>query len=86
MKLFLRIVAFALAVAAGSSSAASAIEECRHIKAQSERLACYDRQSNALAEKHKAAPASNGYANPVDLLKIENDRVTQRLKGICRGC
>ena len=85
MKSFWRIVAFGLPVATGFSSA-SAIEECRQIKPQSERLACYDGQAKALTEKQQPAASGNGYPNPVDLLKIENDRVTQRLKGICRGC
>jgi hypothetical protein len=84
MKLFASMIALSLISLAGSS--AFAIEECRHIKARSERPACYDRQSKTLDEKHKAAGADKARTDTVHQLKIENDRVTKRLKGICRGC
>ena len=60
-------------------------EQCRLIKAKSEREACYTRQEAELA-KNKAATAAKPDAVDVDRLKVENDRLTNRLKGICRGC
>jgi glutamyl/glutaminyl-tRNA synthetase len=65
---------------------ASAVEQCRQLKVKADREACYDRQSKALAEKRQAAGADKAKVDPVDRLKIENDAVSKRLRGICRGC
>jgi hypothetical protein len=83
MKL-LACLSLALMVAAAPSFAAA--EQCRHIKARTDREACYDRQSKSLAEKRKSGAAVKESIDPVDKLKAENDRVNRRLQGICRGC
>jgi hypothetical protein len=86
MKLMLCNAALFVFIAA-IASPASAVEQCRQIKARVDREACHDRQSKALAEKRQAAGAANASkADPVDQLKIENDRVSKRLRSICRGC
>jgi hypothetical protein len=68
--------------------ASAAVEQCRQIKVRADREACYDRQSQAAAEKRQGADKAADKANPdpADKLKAENDRVTKRLRGICRGC
>jgi hypothetical protein len=75
---------YACVIAALGIGPASAVEQCRQTKA--DREACYDRQSKALAEKRQAAGADKAKVDPVDQLKIENDAVSKRLRGICRGC
>ena len=70
-----------------AASPSFAVEQCRQIKVKADREACYDRQSKTLAEKRQATGAADkARPDPVDQLKIENDRVSRRLKGICRGC
>jgi hypothetical protein len=64
--------------------ASATVQQCRQIKLKADREACYERQSKASAEKRQAADKAN--PDPVDKLKAENDRVTKRLRGICRGC
>jgi hypothetical protein len=64
----------------------SALEQCRQISVKADREACYDRQAKALAQKRQAAGPDKRKVDPVDELKIENDRVSKRLRGICRGC
>jgi hypothetical protein len=87
MKLILGNAALFLFVTI-TASPASAVEQCRQIKAKVDRWACHDRQLRGLAEKRQAvgADADKPRVDPVDQLKIENDRVSRRLKGICRGC
>ena len=84
MKFVLWNAALLLFTAVAASSA-SAVEQCRQIKVKADREACYDRQSRALAEKRQAG-AGKASIDPVDRLKIENDRVSKRLQSICRGC
>ena len=61
-------------------------KQCRQIDSRKEREACYAQQAKQKQEaKAKAAPAAP-MDNQIDLLKEENDRLTKRLQGICRGC
>jgi hypothetical protein len=77
----------ALIVLVGGSPSFAAAEQCRQIKAKVDREHCYDRQSKALAETRQAGSAADkARADPVDQLKIENDRLSRRLRSICRGC
>ena len=69
----------------------AASESCNSIEADRDRLACFDRQASpAQGSKPRAKSTKNSadttYVDPVDSLKAENDRVSARLKGICRGC
>jgi hypothetical protein len=63
-----------------------AAEKCRQIKLKADREACYDRQSKAVTEQRQAASANKAKIDPVDQLKIENDKLSKRLRSICRGC
>lgn len=69
----------------------AAAESCHSIAADKERLACFDRQASPAQGSKPMAKSTKGsaetiYDDPVDSLKTENDRVSARLKGICRGC
>jgi hypothetical protein len=72
--------------------ASAANEPCRGIKSDRDRLACFDRGvASVQGDKGPARPATGqktegAFVDPADLLRIENDRVAARLKGICRGC
>jgi hypothetical protein len=48
MKLFAHL---SLALMLVTAPSFAAVEECRHIKARTDREACYDRQTKSLAEK-----------------------------------
>lgn len=69
----------------------AATESCRSISSEKERLACFDRESSPVQGSKRQAKAKEDatiskFVDPVDSLKAENDRVSARLKGICRGC
>ena len=58
--------------------------QCRLIQARKDRNDCYDRQKTA-----KQAPTKFGNTrmdDAVDQMKLDDDRLTKRLQGICRGC
>ena len=76
----LLIAAFVLAV-----PAAAAPGECRHIQSRKERNACYEQQK-AAPKKRTPTSHRDEMDDTVDRLKVENDRLTKRLQGICRGC
>jgi hypothetical protein len=66
-------------------------ELCRSIRADKERLACFDRETSPLQGSKRQAKATeetagSKFVDPVESLKTENDKVSARLKGICRGC
>jgi len=83
----LKLVAFSLVVAIAHSSAAfAAVEQCRFIEKKLEREACYTRQAEALAEKHKASAAVKVTADPIQQMKLEDESLSRRLRSICRGC
>lgn len=72
------------------SPAFAASKVCRSIAGDKERLACFEREASpAQGSKPQVtstkSPAGPQYVDPVDSLKIENDKVSARLKGICRG-
>jgi hypothetical protein len=69
----------------------AATELCRSIGSDKERLACFDRETSPVqANKRQTRPteetAAPTFVDPVEALKTENDKVSARLKGICRGC
>ena len=69
----------------------AASQACNSIAADKERRACFERratpaQGSKPQAKSTKRPAETIYVDPVDSLKAENDRVSARLKGICRGC
>jgi len=72
-----------LGLAMLTNAALAAPKQCRHIDSRKERNACYEQQRQD-AKKKPAQPANMG--NAIDQMKLENDRLTKRLQGICRGC
>jgi len=85
----MKLPAFVLfAATIGSSSPAAAVEQCRFINSRVDREACYDRQEKALAAKRKPDVIDDARTKSVDDLqiKLENDRLGQSLRSICRGC
>jgi hypothetical protein len=69
-----------------AQTAPATAKQCRQIDSRKDREACYAQQAKQKQEaKTKAAPAEP-MNNQIDLLKEENDRLTKRLQGICRGC
>jgi hypothetical protein len=83
----LKLLVFLLiATIAHSGAAFAAVEQCRFIEKKQEREACYTRQAEALAEKHKASAAVKVTADPVQQMKLEDENFSRRLRSICRGC
>lgn len=73
-----------LVLALGGTSALAEVIQCRHIQSRKDRDACYAKQE---AAKHTRSEASNPkMIDAVEQMKIDDDRLTKRLQGICRGC
>jgi hypothetical protein len=72
-----------LAVLLGGLPAFAETVQCRSIQSRKERNACYERQ---MAAKHAAKSDSTKMGDSIDRMKVEDDRLTKRLQGICRGC
>jgi hypothetical protein len=74
------------------SPTSAADEQCRSIKSDMTRLACFDRAASSAQSSNKEAhPATDqkvggAFVDPAEWLRAENDKVAARLKGICRGC
>jgi hypothetical protein len=85
------MMAIGLSILAISPTSA-ADEQCRSIKSDKGRLACFDQgASSAKSGSREARPATDqkaegGFVDPAEWLRTENDKVAARLKGICRGC
>ncbi|RXH22083.1 hypothetical protein XH94_37815 [Bradyrhizobium zhanjiangense] len=79
----------ALTALAISTTAASAVEQnCRFIQAKPDREACYKRQEEELAERHKPA-APTGESKTLETLcqmRQDDDAVYRSINNICRGC
>lgn len=75
-------------ITASSTTAHARIEQCRHIGNRFERDACYKRQDEARQAAQKAAEArpKQSASNAEEQLRLENERVSSKLNGICRGC
>jgi hypothetical protein len=68
----------------GGSPVLAETTQCRQIQARKDRNDCYERQKAA-----KQAPTKLGATkmdDAVDQMKLDDDRLTKRLQGICRGC
>jgi hypothetical protein len=77
-------IAALLGVVLFAGEAATAAKECRHIQSRKERNICYEQQAKAKA-KNPPAPRS-AMDTQLEQMRSENERVQQRMKGICRGC
>jgi hypothetical protein len=73
-----------LAATLGGGPAFAETIQCRFIQSRKERNACYERQSAAKAAASESS--SPKMIDPIDRMKLEDDRLTKRLQGICRGC
>jgi hypothetical protein len=73
-----------LAAMLGGTPVFAQTTQCRFIQARKDRNDCYERQKTA-----KQAPTKLGSTrmdDAVDQMKLDDDRLTKRLQGICRGC
>jgi len=66
-------------------------ELCSSIRSAQERLACFDREASRAPENKRQTSGTvpnpeKPVVDPVDWLKAENEKLSMRLKGICRGC
>ena len=78
---------FAFLVLHGAAPVFAASGECRLLPSRAERNACYQQQQKPVAAKGaEAASDRDKLINAVERMKVEDDRLTRRLQGICRGC
>ena len=75
-----------LAVMISCSAVPAAVEQCRFIASRADREACYDRQAKQLAARRKPDLPVETNTKSLDEVGIENDRLRQSLRSICRGC
>jgi len=67
-----------------ANSALAAPLQCRQIDSRKERNACYEQQQRQGAKKKTPEGPPTDHA--LEQMKQENDRLSKRLQGICRGC
>lgn len=85
------ITAIGLSILVASPMSA-AEAQCRAIKSDKDRLACFDRGTASAQTGNKEIrpvtdqKATGAFVDPAEWLSGENDKVAARLKGICRGC
>lgn len=75
------LILLSFIVLTGTASAET--KQCRLFDSRKERNACYEEQKRA--SKQPASPRAK-MSEDIDQLKLENDRLTRRLRDICRGC
>ena len=85
MTKIVKILAFVLLAATlGAGTAFAETGQCRQINSKKERSACYERQ--ATAKQARSESSNPQMYDAIEQMKIEDDRLAKRLKGICRGC
>lgn len=60
--------------------------ECRHIQSRKERNACYEQQKPLAAKRAATKSDNTKMVDDVERMKGDDDLLTKRLQGICRGC
>ena len=78
---------FALLLLATALSAGAAFAEtprCQDFKSRKDRDACHARQ--AAARQTRPEEPKGKAVDAIEQMKIDDDRLTSRLQGICRGC
>lgn len=83
MRTMTSLMGLVLAAVLGAGPALAVPKECRSIQSRKDRNACYAQQE-ALS-KQPASPRTK-MNDAIDEMKQEDDRLTRRLQGICRGC
>lgn len=73
-----------LAASLGSGAAFAETAQCRFIQSRNDRNVCYERQS--AAKQTSTESSSTKMIDAIDRMKLDDDRLTKRLQGICRGC
>jgi hypothetical protein len=81
----IKFIACVVLFVAVNSPLSAAPEQCLSIKSGTDRQACYDRQASERAKGQKSSDNSKT-VDPIEKLKLEDDRLGKRLQGICRGC
>jgi hypothetical protein len=78
---------FLLQCLVNASPAFAGSKQCLNIKLTSERQACEDGKAASIVSKREPGLSDNPkMMDPVEILKLEDDRLAKRLRGICRGC
>ena len=73
------------ALATSPAVAGVRVDACQVIPQGAKRATCYDRES--IAAKHATSDSTDqNVKDPIEQMKIEEDNLTKRLQGICRGC
>ncbi len=94
MKL-LACVAFAVLIVSTGVTAAPAhsdgpanADPCRSVRKGADRAACYNSQLEAVATVKRAADAAadSKIKDPLEQMKRDEEKLSRRLQGICRGC
>ena len=81
------VVCLAVLTAILPSAVAAASKQCQSIKSVTVRQACLDREASEHPERRTPGASDNPkMLDAVERLKLEDDRLTKRLRGICRGC
>jgi hypothetical protein len=79
-----RLTLLLLATILSTGAAFAAAPACHSLKSKKDRDACHARQA---AARQVGSEAPDGkMIDPIEQMKIDDDRLARRLQGICRGC
>lgn len=84
MSAIARFALLTLALILGAVPAFAEVSQCGSLKSRKDRDACVARQ--AVDKPARSDEAATKPIDPIEQMKIDDDKLTKRLQGICRGC
>jgi hypothetical protein len=62
------------------------VDACQAIPVGIDRAACYDKQQPKADAGRRATEAAERPKDPLEQMRMEDEALSKRLRGICRGC
>jgi len=81
------IISTALSAAPATPNAPADGDPCQSIRKGAALAACKSRQAEAAAATTQAGgAAANSGIDPLEQMRVDEEKLSKRLQGICRGC
>jgi hypothetical protein len=64
---------------------APVVDACHAVKVGVDRAVCYDKQ-RLKTDAERTAAAAEKTKDPLEQMRLEEEALSKRLQGICRGC
>jgi hypothetical protein len=80
------IMSTALSAAPVAPTAPADADPCQSVRKGADLTACKGRQAEAAVTKPAGGAAANVRVDPLEQMKLEEEKLSKRLQRICRGC